>query len=357
VTVFAVISFAMLMVLVGLIVDVGRIMNVHSQVNAYADRAALAAAAQLDGRTGALTRARDAARNAVAGFRFSLSGDTNINVQKLTFLSRLGPDPSDPFAASPRPGDTVVATWTANSGGGFFQPTGAASNANINRTAAFVVVDTNEQEQYIFLPFLTPGSTSQVTIAPQAVAGFHRNVCSSPPLMVCNPDEPSGGSSTPYNPQVGVTIPWEQHGDDNQVWRQDRYSVLRVPSTTPSNLRRYMREDKAACYADSVGVESFDFQTQRNAIRRGLNERYDDGDGDIRFPVAVINCRQHRNLLQASETDDDVEVPVGTWIRVEMRDEIDDDDDDNRIRLRILGPALKSNLPDDELREFPALNR
>lgn len=238
VTIFAVIAFALLIAFVGLIVDVGRVMNIHSQANSYADRVALAAAVELDGSGDALSRAvraavGDAQASALVdpGTRFTLSGDDAVGVAKLTFLSELGPDPTDPFTRSPVAGDIVVASWTP--AGGFAYEAGFDASAAAH-AANFVLVDTTvETEQYVLFPiarFLAPGMTTEASVAPQAVAGFTQSLCNFPPMSICNPYEnpnpPYGGDFTPI---IGQQIVMQTKGA-GAAWAPGDFGFLQTPA-------------------------------------------------------------------------------------------------------------------------------
>lgn len=311
VTIFAIVAFSMLIVVVGLVIDVGRVMNVHSQANSYADRVAIAAAAQLNRKPGALIRARDAAQGGNTqvdpGFRISLSGDTSIGVRKLTFLSQLGADPTDPFKRSPVPGDIVLGTWEPGVG---FKFSGGLSLGQADRDANFVLVDTTrETEDYLFFPLLqavTPAIQTSATVAPQAVAGFKQDVCNNTPIMVCNPAEVSGATTgAAFTPTPGQILRLRLQGNNN--WNNDSFSLLDVPSTTSSSLRDYMArvDPDTACHGDRVRVERNlnDSTNQRNAIRDGLNVRFD------MYSSALFSQRNNpqyapaRNVTKGLHTD------------------------------------------------------
>ena len=300
VTIFAIISFSMLLVAIGLIVDVGRVMNVHSQANSYADRAALAAAAELDGRPGALDRARKAVFTATAqidpGFRFTLSNDSVVSAQKLTFMASLGDDPADPFARSPvmsgpaSQRDVVTGTGDANA----VIPATGYSSDRADRETRFVLVDvTPETEDYLFFPivaFLVPDIKRSATVAPQAIAGFERELCNPAPIMVCNPTEPpAGNANASFDATPGAMIRSRlQAGTLSTSWGPGVYSLLDVADPgSRSALRRHMGSTNpgTACYGNSVIVErnpqrnSNNFRRRRDAINEGLNVRFDMYNG------------------------------------------------------------------------------
>lgn len=192
--------------------DVGRIYNLHSQSQAYIDGVALAAAAELDGSVGALQRSIRAAvgdgQHAAlinAGFRFSLSGDTNVNVQSLLFLETIAADP-DPGVYSPIAGDNVLCTYEA----GALTCDGLTQAEADLRTQFVLANTTTETEDFILFRIagaLIPDFREDASVAPQALAGFTRSVCNFPPLSICNPYEsqiaPYGGD---FSPIIGQQI-------------------------------------------------------------------------------------------------------------------------------------------------------
>src|SRR6185369_4681538 len=111
-TIPAIVFFAALMGVGGLAIDLQRFYGVHGQQQAYVDGVALAAANELDGQSGAIGRAVDAARGGSSGPLVTGSGwqrfaTTNtFTLQKITFLSALGTDPGA-IGATPAAGDTV----------------------------------------------------------------------------------------------------------------------------------------------------------------------------------------------------------------------------------------------------------
>lgn len=305
VTVFAVIAFSMLLVLIGLIVDVGRVMNVHSESSSYADRAALAAAAELDGRSCAVIRAVAAVtgrdgngcnydRQIPSGRRLTLSGDSVVSVQRMTFYSQLNPD-------------IVTARWVR----GNQLPTYTTGQTTANRTTRYVTVETTqESEQFLFFSMFN-NEIDSATVAPRATAGFERRVCNSTPLMICNPDE-----NGPFNMQVGRDINnLRLHYSGG--WGRGQFALLDVAQRSPNALEDYMQSSNpnTQCYTRRVSVEQNFNNEQSEAILEGLNDR--DEDNDV-FPVAVVNCGQNSGLLSGSQSTP--RVPIETWALVEVTD-------------------------------------
>jgi hypothetical protein len=364
-TVFGVISFSMLIAAAGLVLDVGRVMNVHSQAASYADRVALASASELDRRPNALTRAITAAQGAKAqvqpGFRLSLSGDSSVGVAKLTFLSQLAQDPANPFTRSPIAGDVVTATWTPAGG---LHYTGGFNPTTANAQTDFVLVDTTkETENYVFFPIaaaFVPDLKTSASVAPQALAGYQHRLCNSAPILVCNPSE-SSGAGTPFNLAINSNITVTIQGRQQQAgggrrgrprtvtinWGPNVYGLLDVTSTSTFNLEDYMSENNpgTACYADSSRIETNLSQNQRNAVQNGLTDRYNDGDAARTLSVAIVNCVANRTLMNQANRS----IPIETYLDMKMRSRPNGDE----LDLRYTGPVH----PQAALREYPVLYR
>jgi hypothetical protein len=378
VTIFAIVGFAMCMVIVGLVFDLGRVMGIHTEVSSYADRVALAAAKELDGKPGALRDAINAARAGTSvigeGNRFSLNGDDTdpeldgkIGVRQLTFLSSLDPVPPGPDTVSPMPGDVVTATWRP----GQVTPSirGGLSAAQADARTRFVIVDTNrEREEFILFPIMaamTPTLGDGITISPQAVAGFDRRMCNITPVMVCNTSEPQAS----FNPPVGTQTRFKLQGRGNNGvtnnWATDTYSLLNVDSTSPANLRNYIRRDdpNTQCYGRQSTIErnlnSADAPPGRldtkTEIGRGFNDRWDSGDArDRDFTAAVVDCVANRNRLNNGQS-----VPIDGFVIMRMRQRIDlnDQNRDDEILLENRGFLPRPDLDDENAREYAVLVR
>jgi hypothetical protein len=334
VTIFAVIAFGMLIAVIGLIMDISRVMNVHSQANAYADRVALAAATELDRRSDALTRAINAAQGANAqvdpGFRLTLSGDDTISVAKLTFLSTLGADPLDPYARSPVAGDVVMATWTP--GAGLVYEAGITA-ANATRLTEFVLVDTTtETENYIFMPIMAlfaPGMATEASVAPQAVAGFTREICNAPPLMMCNINEATAGAGAPFSANPGQMIRTKMQGA-GAGWAPGAFGLLDAPGANgAAAVRDYAarRDPNTQCVKDSADVKP---GQNTGPISQGLNVRFDMYNGPLSgsrsdpqyAPAGNVtkglrttggNCNTSKSNSSTPLPRDNCFMPSGTW--------------------------------------------
>ena len=208
-TILAVIFFVMILCVAGLVIDLGRLYNLHTQMQSYVDSVALATAAELDGNSGALNRAASAAVGNVGGVaggplvtgKGSLTaGQTPFSIKKIEFFSAIASDPAPPAIASA--GDTLVATYQ----NGALALAGGLTMATANIRAKYVQVTATPMTlTYFMLPLasaiLPVTMPSTQAIALQAMAGFKRELCNNAPIAMCNPDEPGE-----YNPTPGQEL-------------------------------------------------------------------------------------------------------------------------------------------------------
>jgi hypothetical protein len=384
-TIFAVIGFAMLMVVIGLVIDVGRVMNVHSQASSYADRIALTAAAELDGRPNALRSALTAARAIPIGERLTLSGNNDVGIQRLVFLSDLGVDPENPFArfganpcsSRPSAGDRVTAVWRTGTPAPTRCP-GVSANLADRETRYVMAETTPEKENYLFFPIagaLNPDIRTSATVAPQAVAGFKRELCNSAPVMVCNPDETGFGLNATFNAAAGRQFSVNLQSGVN--WNSNNYSLLKVDSNVLSvnstllgvplniRLRNLLGRPNpgTACYANTVRPQSLlnlgldlglatPIGSLQAQVGDGFNDRYNSGED---FPVVVVNCRQNRVPLLLALLGLDVDVPIEAFARVRIVQAVAAN---LRLRLQIANRTRPTPGEEpDPLREYPVLVR
>ena len=157
----------------GIAFDYARLAAMDSELQNAADQAALAAASQLDGKTGACTRASSAALALVTNqTRFANDGNAsgrNVTVTGVTDCS---------FANGEKIRFYQNATKTA-----------ATTDAN----ARFVEVTVDARTaKYALTPVV--GAFNSGAIAATAMAGLGSSVCKVPPIMICSPDP-----SVPFN--------------------------------------------------------------------------------------------------------------------------------------------------------------
>lgn len=157
--------------MIGLALDGGRFLLLHSGLQDLADAAALAGAEYLDGTSGAINRATTAAKNMATNNNlrwWDVAGSTPISVQF--------------FSAVAHTGDTP---------------------ATGDKDARYIKVTTGSWQ--VAPMFLVAVGASNNSTNASAVAGTAINVCAPVPLMLCNPYESSSstGDGSSFNPTPG----------------------------------------------------------------------------------------------------------------------------------------------------------
>jgi hypothetical protein len=145
--------------LVLLAVDGARYQSLQTQMQAAADAAALAGAAELNGQPGAMSRATDAINNYLSNYLSGMGTTNRVQFSAPAYYSALPPADQLPSNGTP---------------------------ANTDDEAHFVLVTATP----VTVPILLPrGSFSA---GARAVAGMYEDICRSPPIYICNPWEGTG---------------------------------------------------------------------------------------------------------------------------------------------------------------------
>ena len=219
-----------------LVVDLGRLFTVQTELQHAADAAALAGAAELDGTATAITRARLAATTALAIANrqtFASAGaDVSFDpIADIRFLSSLPATDDDPITVSNVTADPINAFY-------------------IEVTTAARQVD------YLMAPVLANriggdglGPTSG-RVSAVAVAGMNQMVCDFPPLMICNPAEIiSVGAS--FSSIDGQLIQLKAKGGSGQ-WEPGNFGLLDSPTAgqgTPAVMENIASQPPASLIA------------------------------------------------------------------------------------------------------------
>jgi Flp pilus assembly protein TadG len=151
----------------GIAFDYARMATMDTELQAAADQAALAAASQLDGKTGTCDRAARAAVNLVAN-QTLFANETGSNRSIVVPLET-----------------TCDATGNIK----FWQNKAKTTAATTDSNAKFVEVTVNTREAYFALTPIV-ASLSSGALGATAFAGLGSAICKVPPVMMCNPNEP-----------------------------------------------------------------------------------------------------------------------------------------------------------------------
>ncbi|WP_027152099.1 TadE/TadG family type IV pilus assembly protein [Mesorhizobium sp. WSM2561] len=179
----------MLPVIVGfalLAIDMSRANGLHNDLQKGVDALALAAAAELDGKSDSITRANRAVANLLTNAtKFSTSGNHTLAASDVTITYLTGIPASDTITLSPAGVDSNGVNWASTDPKAVtfaevtVKPSGISDGAG-----AFATI----------LPASFIGSNDTMDLQPQAVAGFTQSICETVPMFMCNPFEGDGKS-------------------------------------------------------------------------------------------------------------------------------------------------------------------
>jgi Putative Flp pilus-assembly TadE/G-like len=273
ITVMAAIATGLFVAIGGLALDLGRLYNLHSQLQAYADHVALAAAAELDGQAGAIERARRAALGdgdgpMLADVQTFAVGAPDLRVLEPVFLRALPADPLPQYETS----DLVSYVTTEDS------------------EARFVWVTVEPREmRFLMLPMMNLFADRELntgesaTTNAVAVAGFTREVCNFPPMMMCNPYETAGNKE--FTPIIGQQILLKAQGESS--WAPGDFGLLDTVEGAgegectgglggANRIRCVMAliNPNSQCVGGRVNIRP----GQAMAVHAGLNVRFDIWD-------------------------------------------------------------------------------
>jgi len=144
--------------------DYTRMAAMHTELQDAADHAALAAAAQLDGKTNARTRATSSAQSLISNLALFSNDAADTNGRSVTMN---------------------VANAVQ-----FYQDKARTTLATSDADANFVLVTVDSKKSFYAL---TPviGAFNSGAIVAKAFAGIASGICKVPPVMICNPSETS----------------------------------------------------------------------------------------------------------------------------------------------------------------------
>lgn len=230
----------------GLAFDYARMATLDTELQTAADQAALAAATQLDGGTGARSRATAAANDLLRNITLfaDAQGAPSGDERKIAV----------PTVAFYQSYDAVTDT--------------PGSVASDDAGAKVVIVTVGARRaSFAFTPIV--GALNSGNLSAQAVASLSSSVCKIPPLMVCAP-----GSNFPQASDVGKGVLLEAGGGG--AWVPGNYGYLEASGGSGANAIRDAigrNGDAEACVSNDPGVDT---QTGNMAnVPTWLNTRFD----------------------------------------------------------------------------------
>ena len=174
----------------GIAFDYSRMASLQTELQDAADQAALAAATQLDGNTGARARAAAAANQIVANSTVFAndSGGQSVAIATVAFCSAYDDSQRTDFADP----DSAPTGCTVASG---------------DADAHYVVVTTGTRKAtFALTPIVAAYSSGNMKA--QAASTLQSAICKVPPVMICNPNEPTTNKDEllDFNPPAGAGI-------------------------------------------------------------------------------------------------------------------------------------------------------
>ncbi len=274
----------------GIAFDYARLAAMDTELQNAADQAALAAATQLDGKSGAVLRATNAsglnagAEAPIPGLVANNTlfandgGGRGVNIAAVTFYEdREGEDEVDP------------------------------SDADADSRARFVEVRVGAREAvYALTPVVGAFRSGDIDAA--AMAGLSSSVCKVPPIMICSPDpsipfdadarEGQGLVATGHSPGANGNKGGDPGSGSTTKWSPGNFGFLQVNDT--DEKKRNAALLKALAYADP---EIDCIKIEDNEVSTGNPQGLYDAI-NTRFGIYDFNSSGNGNVLASCEGGD-----------------------------------------------------
>jgi len=247
----------------GIAFDYARVASMDSELQNAADQAALAAASQLDGQSGACLRAA-AAANALLANNTLMANEPGAAQSMQVAIDNTG--------VADCSGNTTIKFYQS-----YNQTTdvfGALSTTDQNSRVVWVSV-TPREAFFALTPIVAAYRSGN--IGAQAIASLGSAVCKVPPLMMCNPDESTDPSFTVAN-YVNKGLQLVQGGSG--AWAPGNFGFL--DHAGGSNGDPGLREDLGWLVppGECQPGDGVDTKPGVNAVDDAINTRFDIYDGN-----------------------------------------------------------------------------
>lgn len=281
-----------------LIIDVGRGNNAHSDLSAAADSVALAGGRELDGRIGAIARAK-AAMGQLNNSVSMLSRDASSPSISLVYADEIGNEFTVVFLDDiPMSDDTPIgSTWLD------------AHSTMDSRDAKYIYV--RVQSHNLETTFLNPANLlrSSVPVAAIAIAKSQTAACNVSPMFICNPFEDVSGDNSAIDPFQQNFAAGNLHGriiklrsGSSGTSSPGNYGFLQVfdaegnLKSGANALRDAFASDRNPTCSVSDTVTTKPGKT--GGARNGYNVRFDIYEGSLKSSnySAALNVRKGYHL-------------------------------------------------------------
>ena len=252
--------------------DWNRLVTIDTELQAAADQAALAAATQLDGKTGAIARATAAASNLVVNDTL-LSNDgagTAVTIESVTF-----------YTGYNQAADSYESVTTADA---------------TARVVKVVVVP--RDAVYTMTPVV--GVFRKDDNPGEATASLGSAICNTPPVMICNPREDDGEQ---FNPNNFIGHGLKLISDD--AGAPGNFGFLRngLGNGTPELSKSLGWDNQPGKCVPGTGVTTE--PGLKDVVFNAINTRFDiDVNGANTCPGASTNCTAAANVRKDLVKDD-----------------------------------------------------
>lgn len=235
--------------------DYSRLVSLHTELQDAADHAALAAAGQLDGKTGAQTRAKAAAKTLITNLALFANDGGNRSVavsdSNVIFYQ-----------------DKAKTTLSTNDANSYFVQ---------------VTVDT-KQARYALTPVVAAFTSASINA--KAFAGVASGICKVPPVMICNPQETSTTKTFDATGLIGDGLNLVSVGGGNGGWSPGNFGYLNTHSG--SNGAQGLREGLGWLTPSGDCLPQTGVDTKPGAsvsVTDALNTRFDIYDSGQSCPA------------------------------------------------------------------------
>jgi Flp pilus assembly protein TadG len=268
----------------GIAFDYARMAGLDTELQNAADQAALAGATQLDGESGAISRATAAAQGLLVNATLTANDGTGTGITVPTVVFY---ETKDDAENDTNPIDTSSTT--------------ADEDARFVR----VVVDAREVN-FALTPVV--GALSSGQLDAEAVAGLGSSICKVPPLMMCNPQEGDGNDGDPLNFDIdgliGVGLRLVEGGGGS--WAPGNFGYLQTGLGPGANVLEYAlgaNSPPGDCLAtDGVTTKP----GENTSVTDAINTRFDIYENGLTNDCTSGTCSPSVNVRK------DVVRPAGS---------------------------------------------
>ena len=274
--VFWAVSIAVILGIVAMSFDFGRMAATQSELQSYADSVALAAAGELDGQPDAITRANSAAANLISDTQTFGSGAKILSGNASYSLSFYSILPNSDLSSV------------------------AAGVTTVPADAVYVrVVSTPQTVGFTFASAfngLTGNPPANNQVGAEAIAGFTQYACDITPLMFCLPN-----ANYKADQNIGDLILLRSGGGGNSAWGPGDFGFLdpakiNVDPNGPCAGKSGVQLD--ACLIGAIGSITQCFQKRGVDTEPGQKVGIEDAIFNVRFDIykAIMNGKKNDPL-------------------------------------------------------------